>query len=158
VRAAPTAALSRLVAYRPAAGKVTPLEARLSTAELGVLGEELAARDLRRRGWLLMGRNVAADEAELDIVAIDGETLVVIEVKAGWCPAGSETSKWSKGRPGDRVTKTGIARRLRAAKRLAQGTGLYRQRVDVMEVIAGRGPVAEVCHRADVASQGRHSS
>lgn len=152
MRAAPTAALSRLVACRPAAGKVAPLEARLSTAELGILGEELAARDLRRRGWILIGRNVAADEAELDIVAIDGETLVVIEVKAGWCPAQSEPSKWRQGRPADRVTKTGVARRLRAAKRLAQGAGLQRRRIDVIEVIAGRGPRAELCHRADVAS------
>ncbi len=152
MRAAPTAFLSRLVAYRPAAGKVAPLEARLSTAELGVLGEELAARFLRCRGWILIGRNVAADEAELDIVAIDGHTLVVVEVKTGWCPADTETSRWPQSRPADRVTKTGIARRLRAAGRLAQGAGLHRRRVDTMEVIAGRGPTAELLHRADVAS------
>lgn len=149
--------LSRLVALRPAVGRVSPLELRLSTAELGVLGEELGARFLLGRGWVLIGRNVAAAEAELDIVAIDGDTLVIVEVKAGWCPEDSPSSTWRHRRPRTRVSDTGIARRLRAAARIAKIEGLKGGRVDVVEVIGGRGPNAHLVHHAGVTASVRRS-
>ena len=154
VRFAPAPVLSRLAAWRPASPRGDSV-GRLSTAELGVLGEELAARYLRGLGYVLIGRNLEAVEAELDIVAIDGDTLVVVEVKAGWCPLERQDGprgphRWGHRRPGARIPRSGVARRLRAARRLAKGAGLPLGRVDAMEVVAGRGPLVELVHHRAV--------
>src|SRR5699024_3511090 len=53
----------------------------LSTAELGRAGEELAARRLAELGWTVLERNLRLTSGELDIVALDGSTLVFAEVK-----------------------------------------------------------------------------
>jgi putative endonuclease len=49
---------------------------------LGPRGEAIARRSLRRRGYLILAQNFRAAGAEIDIVALDGDTLVFIEVKA----------------------------------------------------------------------------
>ena len=49
---------------------------------LGRWGEDLAARLLIRRGYTILGRNVRVPEVgEVDILAQDGDTLVVVEVR-----------------------------------------------------------------------------
>lgn len=48
---------------------------------LGQRGERVAARYLRRRGYRIVTRNFRAAGAEIDLVALDGPTLVFIEVK-----------------------------------------------------------------------------
>ncbi|HXW84636.1 MAG TPA: YraN family protein [Candidatus Binataceae bacterium] len=48
---------------------------------LGSFGERLAARHLRRRGYRIVARNFRAPGGEIDLVALDGGTLVFIEVK-----------------------------------------------------------------------------
>lgn len=50
---------------------------------LGRRGESLVARALARRGWRVVARNarVPGIRGELDIVALDGQTLVFVEVK-----------------------------------------------------------------------------
>jgi putative endonuclease len=50
---------------------------------IGRKAEELAARRLERRGWRVLERNARTRYGELDIVALDGRTLVFVEVKAG---------------------------------------------------------------------------
>jgi putative endonuclease len=52
---------------------------------LGRQAERIVARELERRGWRIVARNARPDalRGELDIVALDGSELVVIEVKAG---------------------------------------------------------------------------
>jgi putative endonuclease len=51
---------------------------------LGRRGEDLAHRFLRRQGFTVVARNyrLAAGDAEADLIAWEGETLVVIEVKS----------------------------------------------------------------------------
>ncbi len=50
---------------------------------LGKLGETLAARLLEERGYVILERNVRVPEVgEIDILARDGDTLVVVEVRA----------------------------------------------------------------------------
>ncbi len=49
--------------------------------ELGVAGESLAVRFLERKGWRIKGRNVRIGRGELDIVAVDGDELVIVEVR-----------------------------------------------------------------------------
>ena len=49
--------------------------------ELGRLGEELACQELGRRGYVILERRYRTRYGEIDIVARDGPTLVVVEVK-----------------------------------------------------------------------------
>ena len=50
-------------------------------AQLGRLGEQLAAEHLIRRGFEIVERNYRTRWGELDIVAFDGRTLAFCEVK-----------------------------------------------------------------------------
>ena len=49
---------------------------------LGRLGEDIACRELRRRGYAILARRFRTRQGEIDIVARDGEALVFVEVKA----------------------------------------------------------------------------
>jgi putative endonuclease len=48
---------------------------------LGRYGEDLAEEHLRRQGMVILARNWRCPVGELDIVARDGSTLVICEVK-----------------------------------------------------------------------------
>jgi putative endonuclease len=48
---------------------------------LGRRGERAAERYLKRIGYRIVRRNFRAAGAEIDLVAMDGETLVFVEVK-----------------------------------------------------------------------------
>ena len=47
----------------------------------GRRGEQLAARHLKRCGYLILARNYRAAGGEIDLVALDDRTLVFVEVK-----------------------------------------------------------------------------
>jgi putative endonuclease len=49
--------------------------------EFGASGENIAASHLERLGWTILARNVRVGRGELDIIAMDGEELVVVEVR-----------------------------------------------------------------------------
>ncbi len=53
----------------------------LSARELGILGEDLAAAHLQAAGMHVLHRNIRLGRGEIDVVALDGRTLVVAEVK-----------------------------------------------------------------------------
>ncbi len=48
----------------------------------GSRSERAAARFLRRRGFRILARNVNLPAGELDLVALDGRTLVFVEVRS----------------------------------------------------------------------------
>jgi putative endonuclease len=48
---------------------------------LGRRGERAAEKHLRRNGYRIVARNFRAAGAEIDLVAMDGDTLVFVEVK-----------------------------------------------------------------------------
>jgi len=48
----------------------------------GRWGEDAAGRFLRQKGYRILARNYRTRGGELDIVAMDGETLVFVEVKS----------------------------------------------------------------------------
>jgi putative endonuclease len=58
---------------------LTMTQARQS---LGKIGENLACRELERRGYSILARRYRHAGAEIDVVARDGLTLVFVEVKA----------------------------------------------------------------------------
>jgi putative endonuclease len=49
---------------------------------LGALAEKLAADHLQRKGFKILARNYRCRYGEIDVIAIDGKTLVFIEVRA----------------------------------------------------------------------------
>jgi putative endonuclease len=52
-----------------------------SRIALGKTGEDLACRELERRGYAIVARRYRSRRGELDIIARDGATLVFVEVK-----------------------------------------------------------------------------
>ncbi len=48
---------------------------------LGVRGERAAARFLKRQGYLIVARSARDRIGELDLVAVEGKTIVFVEVK-----------------------------------------------------------------------------
>jgi len=48
---------------------------------LGEKGEGLAAKFLRQKGYRILEQNYKTRAGEIDIIAMDGDTLVFIEVK-----------------------------------------------------------------------------
>lgn len=76
--------------------------------ELGREGEDLAASHLEQRGCTVLARNWRGRAGELDIIACQGELLIICEVKT--------RSGSVHGAPAESVTRTKIAR----IRRLAQ--------------------------------------
>ena len=52
-----------------------------SRIDFGKTGEDLACRELERRGYAIVARRYRCRLGELDIIARDGETVVFVEVK-----------------------------------------------------------------------------
>jgi putative endonuclease len=50
---------------------------------LGRAAEDLAVRRLRRDGFRIVERNARTRTGELDLIALDGDVLAFVEVKAG---------------------------------------------------------------------------
>jgi putative endonuclease len=48
---------------------------------LGARGEDKAVRFLRKKGYRILERNYRSPAGEVDIIALDGETVVFVEVK-----------------------------------------------------------------------------
>lgn len=53
----------------------------LQRIRLGKIGEDLACRELERRGYVILARRYRRRIGEIDIIARDGGTVVFVEVK-----------------------------------------------------------------------------
>jgi putative endonuclease len=94
---------------------------------LGTKGERAAGRELRRRGYSILGRNLATPRGEVDLLAEEGGDLVLVEVK---------TTAGRGGLPGDlRVDRRKRARLLRAGAWLAR-TEAFRGRFFRLDLVA----------------------
>ncbi len=96
---------------------------------LGRYGEELAARHLLSDGFVVVERNWRCDVGEIDIVARDGDVLVVCEVKT--------RSSLSHGSPFEAVTERKLHRLERLGMRWIRDHGVRpaSMRVDVVSVL-----------------------
>ena len=109
----------------------------------GKTGEDLAVRELERRGYAIVARRYRQRGGELDIIARDGPTLVFVEVKTRQDRAF-----------GDAAEAVGLFKRRRMA-RLAQDY-VFRHRLsdcpcrfDVVAIHTDEGrPVIEVFQNA----------
>ena len=123
-------------------------------AELGELGEEFAARHLRARGWVLLGRRLRTRAGEVDLLAREGGELVCVEVKTSRAqhvplthsadPARARLNE----RPGERWQAPQERRLERAARLLAREHGAGHARLDLVEVVLeARSARVELRHR-----------
>ena len=112
---------------------------------LGRAAEQLVATRLERSGWLIVGRNVRLPSGELDIVALDGSTLVFVEVKAGrdGTSLGPEHPAHAVGRR-KQLKLRRLAREWIVERRGPSGVAGYR--FDVVGVSFGADGLADVDH------------
>lgn len=105
--------------------------------ELGRTGEQLAAEHLTAAGYTILERNWRCVIGEIDIVAQQGGTTVVVEVKT--------RSGVGFGHPLDAVTPRKLARLRRLAgawcEAQPQPRGVRDLRIDVVGVVAGRDSI-----------------
>src|SRR5690348_715101 len=76
----------------------------------GRFGEDAAAEFLRRRGFAVLARNVRTARGELDLVALDGDVVVFVEVKARRLASGLEAVDARKQRRLSRLAIAFLAR------------------------------------------------
>ena len=112
---------------------------------LGRSAEQLVATRLESSGWRIVGRNVRLPSGELDIVALDGSTLVFVEVKAGRTGGslGPDRPAHAVGRR-KQLKLRRLAREWIAERRGPSGVAGYR--FDVVGVSFGRDGLADVDH------------
>jgi len=53
----------------------------MSSMETGLLGEWLAARYIKKMGMRILEKRYRTQHGEIDLIALDGDTTVMIEVK-----------------------------------------------------------------------------
>ncbi|NPA42403.1 MAG: YraN family protein [Chlorobi bacterium] len=95
--------------------------------EWGKIAEDVAADYLKGKGWRILARNWRYGRAEIDIVALDGDRLVVVEVKA-------RSSDYA-GSPAKAVTPAKIRRLVEAADAFVREHEIDREvRFDIVEV------------------------
>lgn len=117
----------------------------LTKDAVGAYGERVAADHLVRGGMVLLDRNWRCAAGEIDIVARDGDVLVICEVK-------TRTST-AFGTPLEGVTarKAARLRRLAAAWVRAHGLNVPEIRIDLVGVLRPRTGPAQVEHVRGVA-------
>jgi putative endonuclease len=88
----------------------------MDTKDIGRRGEDAAAAYLERVGMQVIDRNWRTDRGEIDIVALDGETLVLCEVKTRTTAA--------RGTPEEAVSPSKQRRIVRLAQTYTAAAGL----------------------------------
>lgn len=103
--------------------------AALDPSQVGAAGERLAARYLKRQGYRILARGYRQRLGEIDLVALDGRTVVFIEVKTWTGPTDEDPSLAVDRRKQERLT--------RAALIYLKGRGLLEQptRFDVVSIV-----------------------
>lgn len=124
---------------RPSSSPAVPrsVDRRPSLARAG---EQLAARMCEDLGMIVVARNWRCPGGELDLVLIDGQVLVVCEVK---------TRRGQRyGHPLEAITPTKLARLRRLAAECARDLGLHGLglRLDVMGIVWPVGAQPRVRH------------
>lgn len=126
----------------------------LSAAELGLVGEELAARAAREQGYRLLGRRLRTPSGEIDILARHEEALVALEVKTtlatrvpapqpgGFRLASEPLARW-RGEQARRLERA-LAEYARA-----EGFSQIPRRIDAVEVTLEAGQAPRLCFHRD---------
>jgi putative endonuclease len=101
---------------------------KMKKEELGPWGEDEALNFLQRKGFQLIDRNIRFKKWEIDLVLMDGEELVVVEVKAR-CTA-------QIGEPWRAVTRSKQRQIIKVADRYVQDNQIDRNvRFDIISIV-----------------------
>ena len=116
---------------------------------LGAYGERLAARYLAESGMQILDRNWRCDQGEVDIVAMDGTCLVIVEVKT--------RRSLAYGSPVEAVTAVKAARLRRLAgcwlaDHRSSIDSVVDVRIDVVGVLRPARGLAQIEHLVAVAT------
>jgi len=120
---------------------------KLDKKALGAMGERMAARELRRSGYKILGRNIDTPVGEADIVcrAPDRSTIVVVEVKTRAVDADNprpiDAPELAVG-PKKKRTLVAISRSLAGAN----GWTDRPMRIDVVAVVMAAGTKPTIRH------------
>jgi putative transposase len=107
--------------------------------QLGDYGEDLAAAALKHQGYKILERNYVTPLGEIDLIARQGEVLVVVEVKT------RKSTRFGSPQEGVSVTKQGRLRRLAEYYLKANRLTGSPVRFDVVAVtLAGDEPLVEI--------------
>ena len=100
----------------------------MHTKKVGNIGERYAANYLQKKGYKVIARNFKVKVGEIDIIAQDGDTLVLVEVKT--------RNNTLYGQPEEAVNTKKIYRIQRAGEYFAQThRGLpKKQRIEVIAI------------------------
>ena len=111
---------------------------------VGRYGENVAASYLTKLGWELVDRNWRGQSGEIDIVALQGSELVVVEVKT--------RSSDRFGHPAEAVTPVKLARLRRLTGQWLAAHDLHpcSVRIDVIAVRTSRSGAARIEHLTGV--------
>lgn len=122
---------------------------RTDRAAVGRYGEDLAAQMLVAAGWVVVDRNWRGTRGEIDIVALEGRELVVVEVKT--------RTGLGYGHPAEAVTPVKLARLRRLAREWLAGRVVetlaerpLSVRIDVVAVLLVRDEPARLEHLVGV--------
>lgn len=99
------------------------------TIAIGRFGEQVAARRLEAAGLVILDRNWRCADGEIDIVATEGDTLVICEVKTR---SGTRFGDPAEAVVGDKALRL---RRLSLRWLAAHGVGWRDLRFDVVTVL-----------------------
>ena len=102
---------------------------RFPEKSLGNRGEDAAAKFLKREGYHVLARSLDSPLGELDIVAVDGRTVVFVEVKT--------RRSTDAGRPSDAIDQRKEQRMTQAALAYLKSNRLlnYSARFDVVAIM-----------------------
>jgi len=106
----------------------------------GNRGERLAAKTLQAKGYRILARNCRNRWGEIDIIAMDGNSIVFVEVKT--------RSQHTQGRPEEAVTPTKQRQITRAASAWLHRNKLdnHRCRFDVIAIVWRTGEAPLIDH------------
>jgi putative endonuclease len=123
------------------------------TRALGRRGEDLAHRYLRKHGFIIVARNyrLSSGDAEADVIAWEGDTLVFVEVKS------RETADF--GPPERAIGEDKRTHLLRIAREYTRKTDTLWERIrfDVVSVVLTKPPTIEL-YRDALSTKTRRAS
>ena len=104
---------------------------RKAHLRLGLYGEETAVKLLKYKGYHILARNFRLKSGELDIVALDGTTIVFVEVK---------TRRQSRFTPGTNLSFRQLKRNCSTGKLYLALFGIpdVKSRYDLVEITVDR--------------------
>ncbi len=119
-------------------------KAKTERRRIGDIGEDAACEYLISKGYSIIDRNVRVSHKELDIVAEDELTTVIVEVKT--LSLTKEEAEQNAHRASEQIDRKKAENILFAAKHyLSSHYNGKQPRIDVIEVYLG-GPSPEIVH------------